>query len=135
MFRLALILLMLIQPFQWAWANVHITADAAHSVSHSAMEALDPALESLISLSSWSVPDDGIKSEVNSGVNGSVNGSVSGHTCHDNNFHHTTVLGLGGEVDALLLPGLHAVLAHSQLAAFDSVSPGSIERPKWFATR
>ena len=118
---------MLIQPFQWAWANVHITADAAHSVSHSAMEALDPASESLISLSRLSVPDDGIPSEVNSGVNS--------HTCHDNNFHHTTVLGLGGDVDALLLPGLHAVLAHSQLAAFNSVSPGSIERPKWFATR
>ena len=127
MFRLALILLMLVQPFQWAWANVHITADAVHSVSHSALEALEPTSESLTSLTSLSVPHDGVKSGVNSGVNS--------HTCHDNNFHHTTVLGLGGEVDALLLPGLHAVLAHSQLAAFDSVSPGSIERPKWFATR
>jgi len=132
MFRLALILLMLIQPFQWAWANVHITADAAHSVSHSAMEALDLASESL---SSFSAPDDGVKSGVHSEVNSGVNNGVNGHSCHDNNFHHPTVLGLGGEVDALLLPGLHAVLAHSQLAAFDSVSPGSIERPKWFATR
>ena len=124
MFRLVLILLMLIQPLQWAWANVHITADAAHSVSHGAMVALDPVSESL---SSFNGPDDSVKSSVSSGVNN--------HTCHDNNFHHTTVLGLGGEFNALLLPGLHAVLAHSQLAAFDSVSLGSIERPKWIATR
>ena len=128
MFRLALILLMLLQPFQWAWANVYTTADAAYSVSHSAMEALDLASESL---TSFSAPDDGVKSGVYSGINSGVNG----HTCNDNNFLHTTVLGLGGEVDALLLPGLHAVLAHSQLAAFDSVWIGSIERPKWFATR
>ena len=119
MLRLVLILFMLIQPIQWAWANVHITADAAHAVSHDRMPAVNMVDKAFESAASCSLLDDGANS----------------HSCHDNHFHYTTVLGLGGEAETMLLPGLNAVFARNPPAAFNSVSLEAIERPKWFAAR
>ncbi|MFM9902434.1 MAG: hypothetical protein ACKVOT_15590 [Polaromonas sp.] len=116
MFRLLLIALMLLQPLQWAWAEVHVTLDAAHAVSHKHVATTIPSFESIAACS----------------LMGDV---ADGHSCHDNHTHNTTVLGLIATIDPVSGPAIsgknisaHAVLLASPVAA-------DIERPKWIATR
>ena len=116
MFRLVLIALMLLQPLQWAWAAVHITADAAHSVTHRQTEQ---AVNTLDSVAACSLLGD----------------AVEGHACHDNHTHTTTVLGLGADIHPLACPSTGRQQARADAARFDSAWLSTIERPKWIATR
>lgn len=115
MFRLVLIALMLLQPLQWAWAAVHITADAAHSVSHLPTEQAVNTLESVVACSL-------------------LGDAVDGHACHDNHTHNTTILGLSADINPLACPS-DRQRVRADTAQFDSAWLSTIERPKWTATR
>jgi len=116
MLRLVLIVLMLLQPLQWAWAAVHITADAAHAVSHRPTEQAVNTLESVTACSL-------------------MGNAADGHACHDNHTHNTTALGLGTDINPLACPSTGRQRARADAPQFDSAWLSSIERPKWIAAR
>ncbi len=120
MFRIFILALMLLQPLQWAWANVHITADAAHTTRHDhiakKVTASDALAENALSCSLLD------------------NGSGS-HSCHDNHAHHSVDLGLDIGAGLGVKPDLRAAAPRGFLpVAFLAFAP-TIERPNWFATR
>lgn len=116
MLRLVLIALMLLQPLQWAWAAVHITADAAHSMSHRPAEQAVHLLESVAAC----------------GLSGDT---ADSHACHDNHTHNTTVLGLGADINPLVCSATGRQRTRADAPPFDSAWLSTIERPKWIATR
>lgn len=116
MFRFVLIALMLLQPLQWAWSAVQVTADAAHGLGHQrSHEAFEP-VEVLAACALTS-------------------GAAHAHACHDNHSHGGNELGLGehGGFVAGRPAVSQTVCRNSPL--FDSACAESIDRPKWVATR
>ena len=115
--RFLLVVLMLL-PLQWAWANMHITADAAHAVSHKpgqpAASAAQARLETVLSCS---LLDDGSGS----------------HSCHDNHAHHSADLGLETGIALTVLPVLPTFQRSACLRVSTPQIAPTIERPKWFA--
>ena len=120
MIRLVLIALMLLQPLQWAWAAVHITADAAHAVSHGPNAQRSVAAVALVENAlSCSLLDDGSGS----------------HSCHDNQVHHLVDLGLDIATNQDFKPDMPTALASGLVAHSTSALAPTIERPNWIATR
>ena len=120
MIRLVLIALMLLQPLQWAWAAVHITADAAHAASHGPAVPKTVAADALVeNVLSCSLLDDGSGS----------------HSCHDNQVHHSVDLGLDIATNQDFKPDMPTTLASGLVAHSTSALAPTIEPPNWIATR
>ena len=116
MFRFVLIVLMLLQPLQWAWSAVHATADAAHALGHQS-------------------PQKPVKSIEKAAACGLVSDTANSHACHDNHTHNSTVLGVGYDATHFAQPSLEKTAVHRDALLFDSALLTTIERPKWIATR
>ena len=116
MFRFVLIALMLLQPLQWAWSAVHVTADAAHALGHQSSQKPVKPIEKAAAC-------------------GLVGDAANGHACHDNHTHNSTVLGVGYDDKHFAQPSLERTAAHRDELLFDSALLTTIERPKWIATR
>ena len=117
MLRFFIVLLMLL-PLQWAWANVHTTADAAHAVSHMPEQPIVSAAQAQVeAVPSCSLLDDG----------------SGGHNCHDNHAHHSVELGLDAGT-TLAVPPVSPTFQRTArlMVATPAIAP-TIERPKWFA--
>ena len=118
MLRFFLVALMLL-PLQWAWANVHITADAAHAVSHKPEQP----------------PTSAVQARVGAALSCSLlDGGSGSHSCHDNHAHHSVELGLETGTTLAVPPVLPTFQQPARLrVATPEIAP-TIERPKWFAT-
>lgn len=116
MFRFVLIVLMLLQPLQWAWSAVHATADTAHALGHESSQKSVKAIEKAAAC-------------------GLVSDTASSHACHDNHTHNSTVLGVGYDDKHFAEPSFERTAAHRDAPLFDSALLTTIERPKWIATR
>ena len=117
MHRFFLVLLMLL-PLQWAWANVHITADAAHVVSHKSGQPLNSAVQVRVETAlSCTLLDDGSGS----------------HSCHDNHAHHSVELGLQTGTTLAVHPVVPTFQRPAHLPVATPAIAPTIERPKWFA--
>ena len=116
MFRFVLIVLMLLQPLQWAWSAVHVTADAAHALGHKS-------------------PQKPVKSIEKAAACSLVGDTASSHACHDNHTHNSTVLGVGYDDKHFAQPSFERTAAHRDAPLFDSALLTTIERPKWIAAR
>lgn len=114
--RLLLIVLLVLQPLQWGWANTHVTEEIAHTLSHGHAH-VSPVF---VPIEVAPICD--------------LAHADSSHACHDNHTHHTTVLGLMSDEPALPIP-FSPMLASAYASERIRPSPSArIERPKWHTT-
>lgn len=112
--RFLLIVLLVLQPLQWGWANTHVTEEAAHAVSHGHTASMPAPIEVAPTCELAHAGDS--------------------HACHDNHTHHTTVLGLMSDTQVAPFPP-STTLARAHLNPPVPSSPAArIERPKWHTT-
>lgn len=113
--RFLLIVLLVLQPLQWGWANTRLTSETAHAVSHGHANKAVALFEVAPSCAL-------------------AHADASNHACHDNHTHHITVLGLMSATQPM--SGAYAPsLAHTRLSEpVESTRHTRIERPKWPTT-
>lgn len=113
--RFILILVLVFQPLQWGWANVHAAADTAHAVSHDHGHGTATVLE-IAPTCDLAHAADGTQA------------------CHDHHAHHLTVLGFGPEPQAAPADRAASAVDSAPGDPIRSLSLTRIERPKWFTT-